>query len=378
MSSALVAAGLFPILSCLVSLICSLLTEAFYYPWSLPFSRLSRAEPNFSRGRWRPRGHALSMARQSSVGSACGWLVSAVFWAWIEKKALLSLTVFVFETKKWNARAHSVRANLQRFQSLRSYRAQTRKSSSRTVLNPQLWPWGEQLQQRAADQFVPLLKVSRLVTADRQTSYRAHALSSVAKSLLTQINMGSTKTVQLWVAYEDVKFTHRNIIAVSFVTLSFTAPKSGHFLLFYTALFCFWFPKGQCTTSEVSSTPTWLWLLALLSCFSCSVWTWPRTRLVILLLCKSLEITAKTVLCRRLERLTCQICSQETLSPWLTHDYRAHVSANEQNCCVLKGGLQCPSVFCGTILHSLPTFNRPPPDFKGLTGLYLPAHSWSF
>ena len=47
--------------------------------------------------------------------------------------------------------------------------SQTRKSSSRTVLNPQLWPWGEQLQQREADQFVPLLKVSRLVTTDRQT-----------------------------------------------------------------------------------------------------------------------------------------------------------------------------------------------------------------
>ena len=46
---------------------------------------------------------------------------------------------------------------------------QTRKFSSRTALNPQLWPWGEQLQQREADQFVPFLKVSRLVTADRQT-----------------------------------------------------------------------------------------------------------------------------------------------------------------------------------------------------------------
>ena len=48
-------------------------------------------------------------------------------------------------------------------------KSQTRKSSSRTVLNPQLWPWGEQFQQREADQFVPLLKVPRLVTADRQT-----------------------------------------------------------------------------------------------------------------------------------------------------------------------------------------------------------------
>ena len=34
------------------------------------------------------------MARQSSVGWACDWLVSAVFWSWIEKKALISQTVF--------------------------------------------------------------------------------------------------------------------------------------------------------------------------------------------------------------------------------------------------------------------------------------------
>ena len=39
-----------------------------------------------AKGRWRPRGHALSMARESSVGWACGWLVSAVFWLWIERK----------------------------------------------------------------------------------------------------------------------------------------------------------------------------------------------------------------------------------------------------------------------------------------------------
>ena len=44
------------------------------------FFRLSRAERNFSQGRWRPRGNALSMARQPNVGWACGWLVSAVLW----------------------------------------------------------------------------------------------------------------------------------------------------------------------------------------------------------------------------------------------------------------------------------------------------------
>ena len=57
------------------------------------FFRLSRAERNFSQGRWRPRGNALSMARQPNVGRACGWLFSAVFWSWVEK-ALISLTVF--------------------------------------------------------------------------------------------------------------------------------------------------------------------------------------------------------------------------------------------------------------------------------------------
>ena len=110
--------------------------EAFYYPQSLPFFQLSRAEPNFFRGRWRPRGNALLMARQSSVGWACGWLVSAVFWSWIEKKLWFPSP---FWNEKWNARAHSVRTHLQQFQS----------------------PW----------------------------SYRAHALSSVVKSSLTQLDM---------------------------------------------------------------------------------------------------------------------------------------------------------------------------------------------
>ena len=39
-----------------------------------------------SRGRWRPRGNALLMARQPSVGRAFGWLASAVFWSWVENK----------------------------------------------------------------------------------------------------------------------------------------------------------------------------------------------------------------------------------------------------------------------------------------------------
>ena len=59
--------------------------------------RQSRAEANFSQGHCRPSGIAMSMARRSSVSRACGWLVSAVFWAWIEKEALIFLTVF--ETK---------------------------------------------------------------------------------------------------------------------------------------------------------------------------------------------------------------------------------------------------------------------------------------
>ena len=98
--SAVVAAGriCFP-------LICSLLTDAFFYSRSLPvfFFRLSRAESNFSKCRWRPRGHALSMARQSSVGWACGWLVSAVFWLWIEKKLWFSGP---FSKRKMKMRVH--------------------------------------------------------------------------------------------------------------------------------------------------------------------------------------------------------------------------------------------------------------------------------
>ena len=51
-SSASVAASLFPNLSCLVC--CCLLTEAFHYSRSLPFFQLSSAEPNVSLGCWRP------------------------------------------------------------------------------------------------------------------------------------------------------------------------------------------------------------------------------------------------------------------------------------------------------------------------------------
>ena len=85
-SSASVAVGLFPNLSCLVSLICSLLTLASYYPRSLPLSWTKPCLTKLFSGpleaqRTRP------MARQSSVGG-CGWLVSDRFWAWIEKKLL--------------------------------------------------------------------------------------------------------------------------------------------------------------------------------------------------------------------------------------------------------------------------------------------------
>ena len=53
------------------------------------------------------------MARQSSVGRARGWLVSAIFWSWIEKKS--SDFPDRFRNEKWNAHAHSVHAHLQQF-----------------------------------------------------------------------------------------------------------------------------------------------------------------------------------------------------------------------------------------------------------------------
>ena len=301
------------------------------------------------------------MARQSSVGWACGWLVSAVFGAWIEKE--LSFP-WPFSKLKNEMRVHTRFASTCNIFRVRGVIVHMH------YLPSQKFRWPNSIW--VAHNSSTLGCIWRCKSQTEEAPERAKRLSN--SHIPVFLWCFETSFCLFWTIWRCKIYTQKHHCCF-FVTLSFTAPKSSHFLLIYTALFCLWFPKGQCTTSEVSSTPTWLWLLALLSCFSCSVWTWPRIRLVILLLCKSLEVTAKTVLCRRLERLT---CSQETLSPWLTHDYRAHVSANEQNCCVLKGRLQCRSVFCGTILHSLPTFNRPPPDFKVLTGLYLPAHSWSF
>ena len=57
--------GFFKFLASLKKL--STIHEVFLF-----FFRLSRAERNFSQGRWRPRGNALSMARQPNVGRACG------------------------------------------------------------------------------------------------------------------------------------------------------------------------------------------------------------------------------------------------------------------------------------------------------------------
>ena len=70
------------------------------------FFRLRCAEPKFSQVRCKPCGHALSMACQLSVGWACRWLVSAVFWSWIEKSSDFPDR---FRNEKWNARAHSIR-----------------------------------------------------------------------------------------------------------------------------------------------------------------------------------------------------------------------------------------------------------------------------
>ena len=72
------------------------------------------------------------MARQSSVGWACGRLVSAVSWLWIEKGSDFPDR---FQNEKWNARAHSIGEHLQRFQSPRSYRAHALSSVAKSSLS---------------------------------------------------------------------------------------------------------------------------------------------------------------------------------------------------------------------------------------------------
>ena len=74
------------------------------------------------------------MARQPSVGWACGWLVSAVFWSWVENMRWFPWP-FRFWNEKWNARAHSVRAHLRHFQSQRSYRAHALSSVAKSSLS---------------------------------------------------------------------------------------------------------------------------------------------------------------------------------------------------------------------------------------------------
>ena len=65
------------------------LNRSFHLSKKLAFfstNLYARVEPNFSQGCWRPGGIAMSMARQLLVYWLCGWLVSAIFLAWIEEK----------------------------------------------------------------------------------------------------------------------------------------------------------------------------------------------------------------------------------------------------------------------------------------------------
>ena len=112
---------------------CSLLTEAFYYPQSLLFFFFfdyALLKHTFLRPLEASR-NALSMAHQPNVGRACGWLVSAVFCSWVEKSSDFADR---FRNEKWNARAHSVHAHLQHFQSQRSYRAHSLSSVAKSSL----------------------------------------------------------------------------------------------------------------------------------------------------------------------------------------------------------------------------------------------------
>ena len=79
------------------------------------------------------------MARQPSVGWACGWLVPAVFWSWVET---CSDFPDRFWNEKLNARAHSVRAHLQHFRSQRSYCAHAPSSVAKSSLSQlNMWSW---------------------------------------------------------------------------------------------------------------------------------------------------------------------------------------------------------------------------------------------
>ena len=73
-----------------------------------------------------------------SVGGVCCWLVSAVFWAWTERKLLFPWPV---SKRKWNARTHWVCMHLKNFQSLRSYR-----THQHTLFN-----WGDANSQSAKE-----------------------------------------------------------------------------------------------------------------------------------------------------------------------------------------------------------------------------------
>ena len=69
-------------------------------------------------GRLETHRIAMSMARQPFVGCARGWLVSAVFWSWIEK---CSDFPDRYGNEKRNVHAHSIHTHLQHFQSARPH-----------------------------------------------------------------------------------------------------------------------------------------------------------------------------------------------------------------------------------------------------------------
>ena len=78
---------------------------------------------------------------------------------------------------------------------------QTRKSSLRTVLNPQLWPWGERLQhEKQTDLFRNLKFHDWLVTADHQTKLTSSddRLSLTSRETLSYETNRSASRVQVW------------------------------------------------------------------------------------------------------------------------------------------------------------------------------------
>ena len=110
------------------------LKEAFYYPRSLPFFRLSRAEPNFNFSGLLETSRKRPIDGASTVRRLSLWLTRFSCILVMGRKKSSDFPDR-FWNEKWSARAHSVRAHLRHFQSQRSYRAHALASVAKSSLS---------------------------------------------------------------------------------------------------------------------------------------------------------------------------------------------------------------------------------------------------